>query len=183
MEDKEGNKGRVEPEAGFRFHEQLEVAKKEIEKLFAPAEGPVYRTFINIPPKEKDFTPQALREPDGKALVQGGLTQEEYDKLAPKQKKEYISARTLSVNDSQENAIKAAAAQYAKIEKKWGMERAEEYISEDRGKYVGIIVPKVGQMLISKFDKSGHAEVLLNQDVQKTDLEVRDIIEYKYKDE
>ena len=183
MKEKEDNKGRVEPEIGFRFHEQLEVAKKEIEKLFTPAEGSIYRTFIDIHPNEKDFTPQALREPDGKALIQGGFTQEEYDKLTPKQKKEYISVRTLSVNDSQENAIKAAVAQYAKIEKKWGTERAVEYILEDRGRYVGMIVPKVGQMLISKFDKSGHAEVLLSQDVQNTDMDVRDIIEYKYKDE
>lgn len=183
MEAKEGNIGeKKELLTEFRFHEQLDVAVKEIGTLFTPFEGSVFRTFINNPPKAIDYTPQALREPAGKALVQGGLSQEDYDKLTQKKKEGYISDRTLSVNESREAAISAATYSFKRYDKSWGTENAELYIEEERGKYIGEIVLKPGQALFSKFVK-GHGEIILNQDVKLEEIEVRNITEYKYKDE
>lgn len=182
MKEMEENMCAVELFEGFRFHEQLVVAVKEIEELYTPFEGSVFRTFINNPPAPIDYTPQALREPDGKALVKGGLSQEEYDKLTRKQKKGYISDRTLSVNESREDAIGAAAGMFKRLKKMLGTEDAEAYIEEDRGKYVGEIVLKPGQALISKF-VNGHGEIILSQEVKLEDIEIRNITEYKYEDE
>ena len=183
MSETESNKEIVEPEIGFRFHEQLEVAIPDIEKWFTPFEGSVYRTFIGAPPIEKDFTPQALREPDGKALVQGGLSKEEYDTLSKGQRKQYVSDRTLSVNDSREHAEQAAVSNYKSVKEKWGTEYAEMHMEEDRGSYIGEVVLPKGVAWISKFDKKGHGEIILNQDISWEDIEVRNIIKYQYKDE
>ena len=182
MKEKEENMCAAEPFKGFRFHEQLVVAVKEIAELYTPFEGSVFRTFINNPPAPIDYTPQALREPDGQALVNGGLPQEEYDKLTRKRKEDYISDRTLSVNESREDATGAAVGTFKRLEKKLGTEDAEAYIEEDRGKYVGEIVLKPGQALISMF-VNGHGEIILNQEVKLEDIEIRNITEYRYKDE
>lgn len=182
MNETVGNKGSEEPMKGFRFHEQLEVASEDILKWYEPFEGIVYRTFIENPPEEKDFTAQDLREPDGNALVQGGVSDEEYKGLKTTKRQEYISKRAISVNDSRDNAIAAAVDRYNKLKEQFGTEYADLYIEEQRGKYVAGINFKEGQAMISKFRK-GHANVILNQEVPWEDIEIIDITEYKYKDE
>ena len=182
MEAIEGNMRSTELETGFRFHEQLIIAKKDIENFYKPAENKVYRTFISNPPTEIDFTPQLFRdEEDG--TIDLALSQEEYDKLPGGKRKHYIAERGLSVNETEERAIEAAKSSFKNVEKKHGTEDAEVYMEEQRGVYVGEIRWKPGQALISKTGKDGHFTVLLNQDVNWEDIEVFGVYEYAYRDE
>lgn len=184
MDVKGGNIGeQKELLTEFRFHEQLEVATNEIEELFHDADDiTVYRTMINNPPEEIDYTPQIFREQDAEAVVSKAWTQEEYDKATDKQKQGYISERTLSVNDTREHAIESAKKTYSRLKKTYGTEYADYYIEEERGRYVAEIFIKSGQAKISDF-KDGHGEIILNANCNWKDIEVKNIEEYKYKDE
>lgn len=168
---------------GFVFHDQLKVAEREIEQLFSPAGNmKVYRTFVSCPPSGIDITARAFRNQDEDALVNGGLSQEDYDKLSIKKKKAYIFERTLSVNNSREAAIASARDTYQRLAAK-DEEYAEEFIKKERGVYVGGMVLKENQALITEF-KNDHAEVILRVDVKPEDLEIfEELTIYEYKDE
>lgn len=167
----------------FRFHDQLKVAEREIEQLFRPASNmKVYRTFVTCPPSGIDITARAFRNQDEDALVKGGLSQEDYDKLPIGKKKAYIFERTLSVNNSREAAIASARDTYQKLAAK-DEETAEEFIKSERGVYVGGIVLKESQALITKFNNN-HAEVILDVDMKPEDIEIFEALTiYDYKDE
>ena len=166
----------------FRFHQQLEVARKDIVKLYHPADMKVYRTFVKNPLGEIDITPQVLRENDSEALIQPGLTQEQYDMLNKSKKRDYMSDRSLSVNISKEAAIESAVKTYHSVATKLGQEDADIFMEEQRGTYVGGIVLKPNQALITKFSPSGHADIILSVDVKPEDIEVFDqLMKFDYK--
>lgn len=167
---------------GFRFHQQLEVAREDIAKLYHLADTKVYRTFVKSPMGIIDITPQVLREDEEGALIQPGLTQEQYDALNKSQKRDYMSDRSLSVNVSKEVAIESAIKSYNSVVAKFGHEVADVFMEEQRGTYVGRIVLKPHQALITKFSKSGHADVILNAEVKPEDIEVFDeLTKFDYK--
>jgi len=166
----------------FRVHEQLKVASREIESLYHPADIKVYRTFVSKPPIDIDIQPQALRESEG-GIVESGLSQEEYDALKPKKKVEYMSKRSLSVNETKEAAIASAVKTYKSVASRFGEEAADFFMENDRGTYVGGIVLKPHQAKITNF-KGGHAEVILSQDVKPEDIEIfEELTKYEYKEE
>ena len=159
------------------------MKSNEIEQLFIPADNvKVYRTFVTSPPSDIDFTARAFRDQDDDALVQGGLSQEAYDALPISKKKAYIFERSLSVNSTREAAVESARETYQKLAER-DVAIAEAKIVNERGVYVGGIVLKEHQALISKFSNN-HAEVILNVDVKPEDIEVFDELAlYDYKDE
>lgn len=184
MIDNKVDINQVNPVSEFRFHEQLKVARADIDKLYRPADMKVYRTFVKSPLGLIDITPQALRGDDNEGLVQSGLTQEQYNALNQKRKREYISKRSLSVNDSKEKAIESAIKTYNSMVASLGQEGADIFMEEQRGTYVGGIVLKPHQAIMTSFS-GGHADVILNADVKPEDIEVFDElkkIDYK-KDE
>jgi hypothetical protein len=173
-----------DPLEGFRFHEELIVAKREIAELYHPAiDVKVYRTFVDNPPSEIDTTARAYRDRDADAAVKGGLSQEAYDKLKPKRKIDYIAERSLSVNVSHEAAVASGKKTYQSVTEKYGEEYAEAFMENERGTYVGGVILKEGQAIMTDF-KKGHAEVILNEGVRPEDLEIfEELTKYEYKDE
>lgn len=180
--NKDGNEQIVTP-VEFRVHEQLEVASQDIDSLYHPADIRVYRTFISKPPVDLDLQPQALRKDEDGELVESGLTQEAYDALNKKKKKEYMAKRSLSVNDSKEAAVASAVKTYNSVAERFGEEAADLFMEHDRGTYVGGIVLKPHQAKITAF-KGGHANVILSQDVKPEDIEIfEELTKYEYKEE
>lgn len=169
---------------GFRFHEELIVAKREIAELYHPAiDVKVYRTFVDNPPSEIDTTARAYRDRDDEAAVKGRLSQEAYDKLKPKRKIEYISERSLSVNDSREAAEASGKKTYQSVASRFDAEYAEAFMKNERGTYIGGVILREGQAIMTDF-KKGHAEVILNEGVSPDDLEIfEELTKYEYKDE
>lgn len=173
-----------DPLEGFRFHEELIVAKREIAELYHPAiDVKVYRTFVENPPSDIDTTARAYRDRETEAEVKGGLSQEAYDKLKPKKKIDYIAERSLSVNDSREAAEASGKKTYQSITARYGEEYAEAFMENERGTYVGGMILREGQAIMTDF-KKGHAEVILNEGVRPEDLEIfEELTKYEYKDE
>ena len=125
------------PLDGFRFHEELIVAKREIAELYHPAiDVKVYRTFVDNPPSEIDITARAYRDRDVQAVVAGGLSQETYDKLKRKKKEDYISDRSLSVNDSYEAAEASGKKTYQGVASRFDEDYAEAFMENERGTYI-----------------------------------------------
>ena len=182
MKEKDENLCAEGPLEGFRFYESLEVARKDIEILFQPAEVKVYRTFISNPPCERDFASKFERNVEDNAAANKEITQEEYDAFSAKDKRLFIAERGLSVNATAEQAIDAARTSFKNVAKTRDLEGAEAYMEDDRGRYIGEIQWKADQAIITKFDKKGHATVLLNKNIDWKEIEVKDIKEYKYKD-
>lgn len=183
MEEKKDEIVQSKDQKEFRVHEQLKVASREIDSLYHPADVKVYRTFVSKPPTDIDIQPQALREGDDGAIVESGLSQETYDSLKIKQKLEYLSKRSLSVNDTKETAIASGRKTYKSVAKRYGEDAADLFMKEERGTYVGGIVLKPHQAKITAF-KKGHAEVILSQDMKPEDIEIfEELTEYEYKEE
>lgn len=184
MADSTDDKLKKDPLREFRFHEELIVAKREIAKLYHPADNvKVYRTFVTNPPSEIDTTARAYRNREEGAFVSGGLSQEAYDALKKGKKKEYISERSLSVNDSYEAAEASGKKTYQGLVAKFDEEYAEAFMENERGTYVGGVILREGQAIMTEF-KNGHAEVILNEDVCPEDLEIfEELTKYEYKDE
>ncbi len=173
------------PLEGFRFQEELIIAKREIAELYHPVleETRVYRTFVTAPPSEIDVTARAYRNREDGAVVRGGLAQEEYNAKTKKKKIEYISERSLSVNESRQASEDSGRRTYQSVARKYGDEYAELFMENERGAYVGGIILKAGQAIMTDF-KKGHAEVILNEGVNVEDLEIFDALtKYEYKDE
>lgn len=172
------------PLDGFRFHEELIVAKREIAELYHPAiDVKVYRTFVDNPPSEIDTTARAFRDRDEGAVVAGGLSQEAYDKLKRKKRIDYISDRSLSVNDSREAAEVSGKKTYQGVACRFDEEYAEAFLENERGTYIGGVILREGQAIMTDF-KNGHAEVILNDGVRPEDLEIfEELTKYDYKDE
>ena len=169
----------------FRFQEELIVAKQEIDELYHPVleDTKVYRTFVTAPPSELDITARAYRNREENAEVRSGLVQEKYNSLKRKQKIEYISERSLSVNDSRQASEDSGRRTYKSVAKKYGDEYAEMFMENERGTYVGGIILKAGQAMMTDF-KNGHAEVILNEGVKVDDLELfEELTKYEYKEE
>ena len=173
------------PLEGFRLPEELMVAQQEIAELYHPIveDTRVYRTFVTKPPSEIDITAKAYRDRDGDAMVSGGLSQDAYNTLKKKKKREYISERSLSVNDSYQAAETSGKKSYQSVAKSAGEEYAELFMENVRGAYIGGIVLKSGQAIMTDF-KKGHADVILNEGVEAEDLDIfEELIKYEYKDE
>lgn len=167
----------------FRVHEQLEVASHYIDSLYHPADIRVYRTFIGNSLTDIDLVPQTLRKGEEGEFVEPGLTQEAYETLNNKKKKEYIAKRSLSVNDTKEAAVASAVKTYKSVAERYGEKAADFFMEHDRGTYVGGIVLKPHQAKITKF-KGGHANVILSQDVKPEDIEIfEELTKYEYKEE
>ena len=174
-----------DPWEGFRFQEELIVARREIAELYHPVleDTRVYRTFVTKPPSEIDVTALAYRHREEKTELKGGLGQEEYDTLDRKKKIDYISDRSLSVNNSREKAEFSGRKSYQSVAKRYDEESAEIFMVNERGIYVGGIILKPGQAIMTKF-KKGHADVILNEGVKADDLEIfEEITKYEYKEE
>lgn len=170
-------------EGGFVYHEQLEVAKVEIEKEYSTKDALVYRTMVFNPPTDYDITPQIFRT-EKDSLIAGGLSKEEYGILPIKKKREYISERAISVNNSKEAAINSAKKTYLSLMNKFGKDYADEYIENERGVYVAPMMLKEEWAKISKFDKKGHANVILDQRVKVEDVvDVEKLERYEYEDD
>lgn len=173
------------PMEEFRFQEELIVAKREITELYHPVleDIKVYRTFVTNPPSEIDITALVYRNRDEDTEVKGGLSQEVYDAKTKKQKKDYISDRSLSVNDCHQKAVDSGKKSYKTVAKKYGEEYAKMFMEDERGTYVGGIILKAGQAIMTDF-KKGHADVILNEGVKAEDLEIfEELTKYEYKDE
>ena len=174
-----------DPFDGFRFQEELVVAKREIVELYHPVleDTRVYRTFVSSPPSKIDVTALAYRHREDDAEVKGGLSQEEYDALGREKKIDYISDRSLSVNNSRQKAETSGRKSYQSVAKRFDEEYAEMFMENERGTYVGGIILKSGQAIMTDF-KKGHADVILNEGVKAEDLDIfEDLIKYEYKDE
>lgn len=173
-----------DPLEGFRFHEELVVAKREIAELYHPVVNmKVYRTCVTNPPSEIDITPKSYRNREEDAAIRGGLSQEEFDALNRKKKIEYLSDRSLSVNDSRERAEASGRHSYQTMVKKFDEETAEIFMKEERGTYIGGFILKQGQALMTGF-VNGHADVILDEGVRPEDLEIfEELTENDYKDE
>ncbi len=173
-----------DPLEGFRFHEELLVAKREIAELYHPAvDVKVYRTCVTNPPSEKDVTAKSYRNREEDAVVSGGMSQEEYDALKKNKKKEYLSERSLSVNDSRERAETSGKQSYQTMLKKFDEETADIFMQKERGTFIGGFILREGQAIMTDFVK-GHADVILNEGVGVEDLEIfEELTKYDYKDE
>ena len=173
-----------DPLEGFRFHEELSVAKREIAELYHPAVNvKVYRTCVTNPPSEIDITAKSYRNREKDAVVSGGMSQENYDALTKKKKKEYLSERSLSVNDSRERAEASGRQSYQTMVKKFDEEAAEIFMKEERGTFIGGFILRQGQAIMTEFVK-GHADAILNEGVRVEDLEIfEELTKYDYKDE
>lgn len=173
------------PLEGFRFQEELIVAKREIAELYHPVleDTRVYRTFVTNPPSDIDVTAKAYRDRDEGAALNGGLSQEAYNALNKKKKREYISEHSLSVNDSHQAAELSGKKSYQSVAKSVGEEYAEMFMENVRGAYIGGIVLRAGQAIMTDF-KKGHADVILNEGVKAEDLVIfEELTKYEYKDE
>lgn len=184
MTAKNGDNKEKDPLDGFRFHEELLVAKREIAELYHPAvDVKVYRTCVTNPPSKIDITAKSYRNREDDAEVSGGMSQKEYDALKKKKKIEYLSERSLSVNDSRGRAEISGKQSYQTMVKKYDEEIAEIFMEEERGTYIGGFILRQGQAIMTDFVK-GHAEVILNEGVRPEDLEIfEELTKYDYKDE
>ena len=173
-----------DPLAAFRFQEELLVAKREIVELYHPViDVKVYRTCVTNPPSEIDITAKSYRNREEDASVSGGMSQKDYDALKRKKKIEYLSERSLSVNDSREKAELSGKHSYRTMVKKFDEETAEIFMKEERGTFIGGFILRQGQAFMTDFVK-GHADVILNEGVKPEDLEIfEELTEYDYKDE
>lgn len=169
-------------EQQFTYNEELLIAQDVIDKYYSEYEHVIaYRTFITNPPTKKDITPQIhRRQPD----IDLNLSEEDYNGLTEKERKEYVSKRAISVHNTEEKEIKEAKRVYKQIKGKYGEDTAETYIQEQRGTLIGriIITPEIG--VFSGF-KKGHGNLILRKDINIEEIYDHEfgLKSYNYKDD
>ena len=89
------------------------------------------------------------------------------------EKKEYVGNLAISVFKSKEKAEKNVKDFVKHIAKSYSHEEAKVYLEERRGPYVAMLrlSPDIG-LLENKFNKRGHANLLLYEDVDISDYVV-----------
>ena len=131
----------------------------------------VFRSVLSVPPTEIDSTPQSKRlldfRPEEFDLQ---LAKEDVDLMTDGEKREYVGNLAISVFKSKEKAEKNVKDFVRHIARSYSQEEAKVYLEERRGPYVVQLQlsSDVG-LLERKFNKKGHANLLLYEDVDIKD--------------
>ena len=172
----------------LRYHETLDAFSDVIEEHYYECEIDVFRTAVNNPPTEFDITP--LRRRDAGTYgpeLPVVYTQEEVAMMDSADKYAEVGHDAVSVQQTEEKAIKEAKRFATSFAKKHTEEETEAYKYEQRGTYVMKLHVTPNLALVSKkFHKTtGHGGLLLREGVKIEDLldKEYEIKEFKYEDD
>lgn len=174
----------------LRYQEWLDPCMDFIrEHYHVPEEGhTAFRTVIDWFVTEQDITPQIFRANAlGVFTEVEKCTKEEFDNKSEQKKAEYVGQFALSINLTNEIAIRKALEGYGALlvkKKKPSNSYLERYKSDKRGRKVAPTkdLSKIG--IMTEYD-DGHANILLYDDVSITDMfdESADAEGFKYQDD
>ena len=151
----------------LRYEAELRPFAETIETYYSSKSVHVYRTVVNKPARDIDFTPQLYQNRQGMGTqLPAILSEETVASLSENERKEYVSARAISVHLTEEKSKQEAIRQYRSIKKKHSVHEAEEYAERKRGKYIVKLTLSPSNALVSAFHRStSHANVLLKEGV------------------
>ena len=155
----------------LKYEAELNPLMDFIQMEYCESSLCVFRSVLSVPPTEIDSTPQSKRlmefRPEELDLT---LTKEEVDLMTDDEKKEYVGNLAISVFKSKEKAEKNVKDFVKHIAKSYSQEEAKAYLEERRGSYLAMLQlsPDIG-LLEKKFNKRGHANLLIYEDVDISD--------------
>ena len=160
----------------LKYESELDPFMDFIQTEYCESTLCVFRSVLSVPPTEIDSTPQSKRLLDfipNEFDLQ--LTKEEVKLMTDGERREYVGNLAISVFKSKDKAQKNVREFVKHIAKSYSHEEAKVYLEERRGPYVVQLQlsPDVG-LLEKKFNKKGHANLLLYEDVDIKDH----IVEY-----
>lgn len=155
----------------LKYESELNPFMDFIQSEYCESSLCVFRSVLSIPPTEIDSTPQSKRLLDFRTdELDIQLSKEDVDLMTDEERKEYVGNLAISVFKSSDKAQKNVREFVRHIAKSYSNEEAKAYLEERRGPYVVRLQlsPEVG-LLEKKFNKKGHANLLLYEDVDIKD--------------
>lgn len=155
----------------LKYNAELQPLSDYIQASYSESTVCVFRSVISVPPTEVDATPQSKRlVPERGDELDLPLTQEDVEEMTEAEKKEFVADLAISVFVSKEKAEKNVINMVRHIAKASSHNEAKVYLEEKRGAYIVKVQlsPEVG-MLENRFNKKGHANLLLYEDVDIKD--------------
>lgn len=155
----------------LKYESELNPFMDFIQSEYCESSLCVFRSVLSIPPTEIDSTPQSKRLLDFRTdELDIQLSKEDVDLMTDEERKEYVGNLAISVFKSSDKAQKNVREFVRHIAKSYSNEEAKAYLEERRGPYVVRLQlsPEVG-LLEKKFNKKGHANLLLYEDVHIKD--------------
>ena len=151
----------------LKYESELNPLMDFIQTEYCESSLCVFRSVLSVPSTEIDSTPQSKRLMEFRAEeLDFQLTKEDVDIMTDEEKKEYVGNLAISVFKSKEKAEKNVKDFVKHIAKSYSQEEAKAYLEERRGRYVAMLQlsPDIG-LLEKNFNKRGHANLLLYEDV------------------
>ncbi len=168
----------------LRYEAELNPFMDFIEANYSESSLCVFRSTLSDPPTEKDSTPQSKRsETERGEELELTLTKEDVEGMTDDEKKLYVGSLAISVFRSEEKAQKNVFDMVKHIAKNFSPDEALAYLQDKRGPYIVKLQlsPDVG-LLENRFNKKGHANLLLYEGVDISEQIIEILPPIKFED-
>lgn len=159
----------------LRYEKELSPFSDYIDTHYSESDLTVFRNTLTNPPSPDDSIPQIKRDMEGHSSeLELEFTEEEVAEMTEQDKKDFVAERAISVFKTAEKCRASVKDIVRHIFRKSSYDEALFYLQNRRGPYIEEIklTEDVG-LLECRFNKKGHANLLLYEGVDIRDYTVR----------